>query len=73
MQVLHAWTLGSAYAAFEEHRKGSLVPGKLADLAVLSGDPTAVDPEEIASLQVLATVVGGEVRHDVGLEQAGRG
>jgi predicted amidohydrolase YtcJ len=55
------------YAAFEEHRKGSLVPGKLADLAVLSDDLTAVDPEQIASLQVLATVVGGEVRHDVGL------
>jgi predicted amidohydrolase YtcJ len=67
MQALHAWTLGSAYAAFEEHRKGSLVPGKLADLAVLSDDLTAVDPEQIASLQVLATVVGGEVRHDVGL------
>ena len=67
MQALHAWTLGSAHAAFEEHRKGSLVPGKLADLAVLSGDLTAVDPEQIASLEVLATVVGGEVRHDVGL------
>ena len=67
MQALHAWTLGSAYAAFEEHRKGSLVPGKLADLAVLSGDPTAVDPEQIASLEVLATVVGGETRYDVGL------
>lgn len=67
LQALHAWTLGSAYAAFEEHRKGSLVAGKLADLVVLSGDPTAVDPEQIASLQVLATVVGGEARYDVGL------
>jgi predicted amidohydrolase YtcJ len=67
LQALHAWTLGSAHAAFEEHRKGSLVPGKLADLVVLSGDPTAVDPEQIASLQVLATVVGGQTRHDVGL------
>ncbi len=67
MQALHAWTLGSAHAAFEEHRKGSLVPGKLADLAVLSDDLTAVDPEQIATLEVLATVVGGEVRHDVGL------
>ena len=44
--------------------KGS---GKLADMAVLSGDLTTVDPEEIASLQVLATVVGGDVRHDVGI------
>lgn len=67
LQALHAWTLGSAYATFEEHRKGSLVPGKLADLAVLSGDPTAVAPEQIAGLQVLATVVGGELRFDAGL------
>ena len=67
LQALHAWTLGSAHAAFEEHRKGSLVPGKLADFAVLSDDLTAVDPEQIAEISVLATVVGGEVRHDVGL------
>ena len=67
LQALQAWTLGSAYATFQEHVKGSIVPGKLADLAVLSGDPTAVDPEEIAGLQVLGTVVGGELRHDVGL------
>lgn len=67
LQALQAWTLGSAYATFEEHRRGSLVPGKLADLAVLSGDPTAVAPEEIAGLQVLGTVVGGELRHDAGI------
>jgi len=67
LQALHAWTLGSAYATFQEHEKGSLERGKLADLAVLSGDPTTVDPEQIAELQVLATVVGGELRHDVGL------
>jgi predicted amidohydrolase YtcJ len=72
MQALHAWTLGSAYATFEEHRKGSLVPGKLADFAVLSDDLTVVDPEQIASLQVLATVVGGEARHDVGLSAGSR-
>ena len=68
LQALHAWTLGSAYATFQERRTGSLVPGKLADLAVLSGDPLAVAPEEIAGLQVLATVVGGGLRHDVGLD-----
>jgi predicted amidohydrolase YtcJ len=67
LQALHAWTMGSAYAAFEEHLKGSLVPRKLADFAVLSDDLTAVDPEQIAELRVLATVVGGEIRHDVGL------
>lgn len=67
VQALHAWTLGSAYATFQEDIKGSLVPGKLADFAVLSDDLTVVDPEQIAELRVLATVVGGEVRHDAGL------
>ncbi len=64
LQALHAWTMGSAYATFEEHRRGSLVPGKLADFAVLSDDLTAVDPEAIAGIRVLSTVVGGEVRYE---------
>ena len=67
LQALHAWTLGSAYATFEEHRRGSLEPGKLADFAVLSDDLTAVDPEQIAEIRVLGTAVGGQLRHDVGL------
>ncbi|MDP9434117.1 MAG: amidohydrolase [Actinomycetota bacterium] len=64
LQALHAWTMGSAYATFEEHRRGSLVPGKLADFAVLSDDLTAVNPEQIASIQVRATVVGGEILYE---------
>jgi predicted amidohydrolase YtcJ len=63
-QALRCYTLGSAFAAFEEHRKGSLEPGKLADFTVLSDDITAVPAETIRELSVLATVVGGEVRHD---------
>jgi predicted amidohydrolase YtcJ len=43
---------------------GSLAPGKLADLAVLSADPTAVDPASLATIDVLATVVDGRVVHD---------
>ena len=43
---------------------GSLEPGKLADFAVLSADPTAIAPEGIAAIEVLATVVGGRVAHD---------
>jgi predicted amidohydrolase YtcJ len=66
-QALHAWTLGSAYASFEEHRRGSLERGKLADFAVLSDDLTAVEPERIADIRVLATAVGGQLRHDVGI------
>ena len=64
LQALRCYTLGSAYASFDEHRKGSLEPGNLADFTVLSQDPTAVDPVAISSIEVLATVVGGEVAHD---------
>ena len=60
-QALWMYTVGAAYASFEEDIKGSLVPGKLADLVVLSGDPTQVGPEEIKDLEVEMTVVGGQV------------
>lgn len=62
-EALRAYTYGSAYASKQEHRKGSIEPGKLADLTVLSEDPTAVSPDRIAGLEVLATIVDGEVRH----------
>jgi predicted amidohydrolase YtcJ len=59
-QALRAWTWGSAYASRQEHVKGSIAPGMLADLVVLSEDPTAVSPDRIAGLEVLATIVGGQ-------------
>ena len=65
-QALHAYTRGSAYASRQEHVKGSIAPGMLADLVVLSEDPTAVSPERIAGLAVLATLVDGHPRHDAG-------
>ena len=65
-QALRAWTWGSAYASRQEHVKGSIAPGMLADLVVLSEDPTAVSPERIAALAVLATIVDGRVRYDAG-------
>lgn len=61
LEALHAYTLGSAHAAFEERRKGSITPGKLADLAVLSADPTSTATEDIAGIRVLATLVGGRL------------
>ncbi|MDY7105651.1 MAG: amidohydrolase [Actinomycetota bacterium] len=60
LEALRAYTLGSAVASFAEDRKGSITPGKLADLAVLDRDLTAIDPEGIAETRVLATYVGGE-------------
>ena len=55
------YTLGGACASFEESMKGSIEIGKLADLVVLSGNPTGVAPDEIKSIQVERTVIGGNV------------
>ncbi len=65
-QALYAYTRGSAYASRQEHVKGSIAPGMLADLVVLSEDPTAVSPERIADVAVLATIVDGYPRYDAG-------
>jgi predicted amidohydrolase YtcJ len=63
-QALRAWTRGSAYASRQEHVKGSIAPGMLADLVVLSEDPTAVSPDRIAGLEVLAAITGGVPRYE---------
>jgi hypothetical protein len=57
---LKALTIWSAYAHHEETMKGSLEPGKLADFAILSADPTTVAPTDIAGIKVLETVKEGE-------------
>jgi predicted amidohydrolase YtcJ len=59
-QALHMYTVGSAYAAFEEHTKGSITTGKLADLVVLDADPCAVEADAIREIRVLQTVINGE-------------
>ncbi len=62
--ALRCYTLHSAHAAFDEHRKGSITAGKLADLAVLDRDLTAIDPAGIAETVVEATMVGGRFEFD---------
>ena len=56
-----AYTMGSAYAQFAEDDKGSLEPGKLADLAVLSQDIFSVPPEALPGTTSRLTLVGGKV------------
>ncbi len=59
-EAVHGFTLGAAYASYDEARKGSLAPGKLADLIVLDRDIFTVDPMEIAETKVLATMIDGQ-------------
>lgn len=61
-EALRAYTYGSAFAGFAEHRLGQLAPGYLADFAVLSADP--LHAAQVDEMAVLATVVGGETVYD---------
>ncbi len=60
-EALAMYTTNAAYASFDEDVKGSIAPGKYADLVLLSDDPTLVEPEAIKEIKVLKTVIGGEV------------
>lgn len=60
-QALQAFTLGAAYASFEEHERGSLQVGKRADITILSADIMTVPEPEILRIRALHTIVGGEV------------
>lgn len=63
-QALKVGTIHGAYASFEEHEKGSLEAGKLADLVVLGKDPMMTDPFEIIDIPVERTMVGGRWVHE---------
>ncbi len=63
-EAIEAYTMGSAYAEFQEQEKGSITPGKLADMVLLSDDVLTVDPVKIRDVKVLKTWVGGKVTYD---------
>jgi hypothetical protein len=63
-QALEASTLTPAWLAYDERRRGKLVPGYLADLVVLDRDPLACPTEELAEVEVVATMVGGRWVHN---------
>ena len=63
-QALHAICVAPAWLSHEERVRGTLVPGRLADLVVLDRDPFACEPEELRDVQVVATMVGGRWTHN---------
>ena len=63
LEALRMYTIGSAYFSFDDGEIGSIEKGKLADLAVLSGDPLTVSDEEFKKLRSVLTLQGGKVVH----------
>jgi predicted amidohydrolase YtcJ len=57
-------TYNGAWASKEEHIKGSITQGKLADYVMLAEDPHTVDPETIKDIQIVKTVVGGKTSYE---------
>ena len=60
-QAVAAFTTGAAFAEFAETEKGTLTPGKFADLVVLSADPFTVETSRLREIQVLKTIAGGRL------------
>ena len=63
-EAIRIYTLGSAYASFEENIKGSIEAGKLADFVILSNDPTTVSTDNIKDILVEKTILGGNITYE---------
>jgi predicted amidohydrolase YtcJ len=63
-EAVRAYTMGSAFAEFQEKVKGSITPGKVADLVILSRDVFTIDPKEIEQVKVMWTLVDGRVVYE---------
>jgi len=66
-EAVRAYTLGSAFAEFQEKEKGSITPGKLADLVILTGDIFTIDPAEIEKVKVMITIMDGRIVYEARL------
>jgi predicted amidohydrolase YtcJ len=67
---IREYTAGAAYAEFEESRKGKLVPGMFADIAVFPADITRLAPRDLINAKVALTIAGGKVVYDVAQKTA---
>ena len=63
-EAIHACTVGSAYAEFAEHLKGTITPGKLADIVMLDRDIYKINPSDIDKARVVLTVMDGRIVHE---------
>ena len=63
-EAVRAYTVGSAYGEFADSVKGTLEPGKLADIVILSRDIFAIDPTEIGQVRVETTILDGRVVYE---------
>jgi predicted amidohydrolase YtcJ len=63
-EAIYSYTLGNAFAAFEEENKGSLEIGKLADIVVLSKDLSKCPDDEIMDTEIIMSMVGGVVKYE---------
>jgi predicted amidohydrolase YtcJ len=70
-EALRGYTIEAAYSEFEEQAKGSIEPGKLADLTIIDQDITRLQAKEILSVRVLKTIIGGKVVYDSGQSALG--
>jgi predicted amidohydrolase YtcJ len=61
VEAVQAYTMGSAYAEFQDQEKGSITPGKLADMVIVNDDIFQIDPVKIRDVKVTKTIVGGKV------------
>ncbi len=64
MEAIRCYTYNAAYASFDEDKLGSIEPGKLADMIILSGDITSVPDEEIMGLEVVKTILDGKTVYE---------
>src|SRR5438128_1390811 len=63
--AVRAYTVGSAFAEFQENEKGTITPGKLADIVILARDIFKIDPKEIEKVKVVMTIMDGRVIYEV--------
>jgi predicted amidohydrolase YtcJ len=71
-EAIEAYTMGSAYAEFQENEKGSITTGKLADVVILSDDIFSIAPEKIRDVRVIKTFVGGRLVFDAATKSQNR-